>query len=121
MKITYHPSGVWDYVAGAEVYDFSTRARTLRLASTPANILKPQNALVVTKGSLSDVISPETEEDQPLDIRCKTLLQRSDSRVPKRVKEAPVVMPYWQRGLWLSPDGRFAVTLRPVPMIPQLW
>lgn len=110
-------------VFGVVTYDVSSDATTViytaHCGGNEAEVKhRDQHGFAISNEQLADLISGEWQ--RPTSLFQTYILTTSNGKV-QAVHGDSFVARFWELKIWLSPDGKYAITERPVSPIPESW
>jgi dipeptidyl aminopeptidase/acylaminoacyl peptidase len=116
QKLTSDPLGVVAYDVSR---DATTVIYTAHWGGYATEVMhKDQHGFAITDEQLSDLTSGEWQ--RPSTVFQTYILNTSNGKI-QAVHGGPFAAGFWVLKVWLSPDGRYAITERPVFPIPESW
>lgn len=112
QKLVAASGGVWSYDIAGDVVIYTTRAT----AAESASKTQRQPSVGLTNESLLAVLSPGSAP-----VRFVTRVRNLRSGQDLAVSEEPAALQPTTRGVWLSPNGHYAVAVRPYQHWSHTW
>lgn len=118
-QLTQQPCGVIAYAANNKATVFSASLPPGPLAAE--RLLSAESFVVPHDMASHEILNPRANEQWYLVHRAGTFVQQAGTDEPLRVpEELEDLAAFWLQ-YWLSPDGRYAITLRQPVRIPETW